>query len=126
MVIITAVGNMPPPVRILFLTEASATKAMSTHPTEGLFKQPDDYYPVVVECASVSELDKCVADDPDVEKQLLIDKETRRCYLTAIGFPGRIRYTGSGEEDEKVIDILVKTEDRSIIYYTEVNDSVRI
>jgi len=117
-------GNMPLPVALLFMIEASASKAAAVHPDMGIEDPPNDFYPVVVECKDVSELDQCVADDPDVDKQLLVDKESGRKYLTAIGWPGRIRIEGSGEEDEKVIDLIMKTENRSIIYYVEIRQGV--
>ena len=117
-------GNMPPPVALLFMIETSASKSAAQHPEMGIENPPDDFYPVVVECKDTSELDQCVADDPDVDKQLLIDKTTTRKYLVAIGWPGRIRIEGSGEEDEKVIDLIMKTENRSIIYYVEIHQGV--
>jgi len=118
--ILNTLGNMPHPVATLFLTEESANRFAARHPQEGVDDPPSDFYPIVVECRSVEELDACVANDPDVDKQLLADKKTERIYLTAIGQPGRIRIEGSGEEDEKTIDLIQTTEGRSIIYFVEI------
>lgn len=67
-------------------------------------------------------MNRCIKNsgEDDVDQQLLVDKETGRIYLTAIGQVGRMRLVGSGEEDEATIDAKIVEQETSVIYFTEV------
>jgi len=113
------IEDMPSPVAVLCKIEESGARFAARHPDETM-AEAETYFPIVVECRNIQELDRLTAHDPDVEKQLLIDKERDRIYVVAIGWPGRIKVEGSGEEDARTIDVILREQTRSIVYYTEV------
>lgn len=125
MKIIRAIDGCPKPVKALFLIEAHANKKVREHADvdESRVTDPSEYAPIVIECGSLSELDALTERDEDIDKQFLVDKIYGRTYLAAIGQPGRITFSGSGEEDVETIDLIQKIEDRSIIYFCEVKDN---
>lgn len=124
MKLISQLGNVPKPVAVLAAIEMNANytvkRKLHQEGEELAEVTPTQCFPILVECSSVEELDSAITEDPDIDKQLLVDKETGRLYMAAIGQVGRMKITGSGEEDEAFIDQTIIEQDKSVIYFTEV------
>ena len=124
MKLITQLGNVPKPVAVLATIEMNANYTVQKHlhqeGDELVEVTPTQCFPILVECSSMEELDMAVSEESDVDKQLLVDKETGRLYMAAIGQVGRMKLIGSGEEDEAIIDQKIIEQDKSVIYFTEI------
>lgn len=111
----------PPPLAALIAIEEHASRMMAGGADE---ENPllSQYAPVVLECGSIEEIDLILKYDPEIDGQILVDRETGRKYYAAIGQAGRAKYEGSGEDTQEGIDLAFSLADRSIICFTELRN----